>query len=332
MIGVFEALDWLNVIEGRSRLTAEEARLSMTARIVSLSEEEVRTALRRLRNEGLASADPLERAEVFLHLAAIEFWRRWFAQAARDADEANLTYRTLTADDLHRRAVASWILGMAQWELFQNNEAYTNCDEARTVFLEARRQSNWYQEPARRMQIDLMSRPEEIFAWLNRFQGSNLTPPSWQIIRAARENIRQRRYSDARELLADLQEINRWSRGSFELAEACVECGLTAYQVGPLAIAITLIEKAILDFAPGIGNNHQQVVGRCMLGALECRENSRQRNARLCWTRCLIELEELEFQADRDNNQIQRTWYAECRDLLDGALLDDLAWANGWRP
>jgi hypothetical protein len=327
MIGVFEALDWLNAIEGRSRLTAEEARLSMTARIVSLSDDEVRTTLRRLRSEGLASADPMERAEVLLNIAAIEYWRRWFADAARDADAATLTYRTL--NDAHRRAVASWILGMAEWELLQNNDAYTNWDDARTVFIQG--QTNWYPQPARRMQIDLVARPEEIFTWLNEFEGSRLTPASWQIIRLVQENIRQRRYSNANELLADLQEINRWSVGSFALAEACTECGLTAYQVGPTALATPLIEKAINDFAPGIGNNHQQVIARCMLGALAWRENSQQRNARLCWIRCLTELEELEFQADRDNNQDQRRWYAERRDLLEAALEEQLASANGWR-
>jgi hypothetical protein len=132
MIGVFEALDWLNAIDGRTFLTEEELRLSMRARTVGLSDDEITGALNQLRDEGLASADPMERAEVFLHVAAIEFWRRLFLEVARDAIESIRVYRTLS--DTHRRAAAAWILGMALWERAENNEAYTNWSDAKEIF------------------------------------------------------------------------------------------------------------------------------------------------------------------------------------------------------
>ena len=327
MINSFEALEWLNAIDGNSCLTDEERGLSMAARVASNSDDDARRILDNLRNAGLSSGDPFERAEVALHLATIEYWLEWYAEVVQDAREALRIYR----NDNHRRAVAQWIVGMAQWHISQNSAAYTSCSGARQIFRDRVRElqnhpnlTDWYQAWIWQMDLELTAKPEEIYTWLNYFPSADpsLSPSSRQLENLMAENIRQQRYPDVYALMRDIQQINQWSTGIYERAEVFFECGLAAYQMGNLGFATELLRKAVVDFSPGIGNNHKQVVARCMLGAVEWLHPDLRSQAVIDWRRCLEEFRNLMLQADYANNQDGRQWYAERITLLEAALLE----------
>jgi tetratricopeptide (TPR) repeat protein len=329
MIGIFEALDWLNAIDGNSCLTDTERGLSMAARVVSNSEDDVRRIHNRLRNLGQRSRDPEETAEVALHIAAIEYWREWFFDAVQNTRQAVSTYRS----DNHRRAVAQWISGMAQWRVSQNDDAFTSWREARRTFQdrqsELRNSPNlraWYEAWTWQMDLELTAKPEEIYTWLNWFadDATSLSLSSGQLVRSIVDNIRRLRYSEVYPLIRDIQQINRWSTVIYERAEVFFECGLAAYQIGNLDLAIELLQRAMLDFAPGIGNNHKQVVARCMLGAVEWLKPDNRNQASTGWRRCIEEFRELMLRADQRNDQQTRQWYADRIALLEAALSERL--------
>jgi tetratricopeptide (TPR) repeat protein len=327
MIDHFEALGWLNIIDGVSRLTDREKRLSRAARVAGRSDESLRRILRNLRAASQASRNPQERAEAALHLAAVAYWKGWYSPAARDAKAAANGYQ----NDPHRQAISRWILGMAQWKTSRNDSAYRNWARARTIFRQQQNllrgssnQRDWYRDAVCRMEIELVSRPEEILTWLNRFEASSLTESSRQLVEVIEERIRQRSYPEANVLLRDLREINKWSSASYERAEVFLECGFAAYRMGNSALAIGILREAVVEFAPGIGNNHKQVIARCMLGALERSEPTQRNQGVIDWRRCIEELEVLRLQADRDNDQDRKRWYADHRAILEAALSDPL--------
>lgn len=329
MINSFEALEWLNAIDGNSFLTDEERRLSMAARVASHSQEEARRLLDNLRDAGLSSRDPLERAEVALHLAATEYWLGWYAEVVQDAREAVRIYR----NDQHRSAVAKWIMAMGQWQISQTHGAYTNCREARECFRERAREMrdrphvvDWYNEWVRQMDIELTAKPEEIYTWLNWFreEPTSLRPSSRQLESFITENIRQQRYSDVYALMREIQQFNQWSIVLYERAEVFFECGLAAYQMGNPGLAIELLKKAVLDFSPGLGHNHKQVVARCMLGAVEWLCPELRSQAAMSWRRCIEEFTDLMAQSDYANHQGGRQWYTERIALLEAALSERL--------
>lgn len=328
MIDVFEALGWLNVIDHRAYLNDEVIRLIRDARRISLDDSRAERVLERLRNVGSSSSEPLEKAEVLLHCAAIGYLRAWFPRATCDARESLIAY---DKDD-HRRAVALWILGKTQWKMLQNQEAYRNWAEAKEIFKgrliffqHFPEEKKWYENRIRQMEIELVARPEEISTWLNHFEGSSLRSRSQQVVQCAREKICQGAYSNVYALMQDLQEAMRWSEELYEKAEIYLEFGLAFYQLGNIHFAIELLRKAVEGFFPGIGTYHKQVVARCMLGAMEWMKPPPHKQAITDWTRSMEEFESLQLWASRDNNQTKQEWYAKHHALLYAALWERLA-------
>lgn len=325
MIDPSKALAWLNEIENCSHLNKGDRQLIGAIGQARLSDLGRAQILERLRNDAHSSADPLRTAEILLYCAAIGHWRGWCPQAARDAREAVIAY---DADD-HRRAVALWILGIVQWEMLQNHEAYRNWAEARKIFKHCQISSqhspnaiDWYEDPIWQMEVELVVRPEEISTWLNHFERSSLRPPTGQVLQSMREKIRQRAYPSIYVLMQDLQEANRRSERIHERAEIYLEFGLATYQIGNSHFAIELLRKAVSDFYPGIGTYHKQAVAHCMLGAVEWMHTSSRKQAAADWLRCIDEFEQLRDCADRDNFPKKEKWYSEHRDILSSALLE----------
>lgn len=332
MIDIFEVLGWLNVIDNCSDLSDEARRLSKSARVAGRSDIGVRALLDNLGAVSQSSSDFLEKAEISLNRAAVEYWRGWFPQAVHHAKEAVVTYK----NDDHRRAVAFWILGMARWKMLENDKAYKNWDQARRLFNKTREffihhphERSWYASHLKRMEMDLAARPEEILTWLNWFDGSDLGAPSEQLVKTVQEKIRQQAYPTAYALMQDLQAVNKSSKETYERAEVFFECGFAAYQMGNMASAIEWLKKAIMDFSPGIGNNHKQVVARCMLAAIEGMDECKRNQATADWRRCVEEFKELKLKADRDNHQLKKKWYADHLAILQAALSE---WLPRTRP
>ena len=325
MVDAFKVLGWLNAIDLCSHLSKEDCRIIETIGKLGLFDFRIEPVLERLRTAADSPCDPLRKAEVLLWCAAVGHARGWCSQAARDAREAVIS---CDADD-HRRAAALWILGMIQWELLHNHEAHRNWGEARRIFkrcqnqlLGSRNGNDWYKDPIWQMEVELIARPEEIWTWLNCYHPSSLRPPTAQIVESVREKIRGKAYPNIYVLMQDLENANQRSRKVHERAEIYLEFGMATYQLGNSRFAVELLRRAVLDFYPGIGTCHKQVVARCMLGALEWMHTSLHSQAAADWLRCVDELEQLRELADQGNLKDKVEWYSAQCDILRSALLE----------
>lgn len=326
MIDSYKALGWLNAIDRKSRLSREVRRLIGEIRRFPLDDVRVSLILERLRNIAQAASDPLEKAEILTCCASIGAYQcTWSPPAARDAREAVILY---DCDD-HRRAVALWILGIIQWEMFQNHQAHRNWLEAKQLFEKYRilfkdfpDEKAWYTNRRWEMDIELLARPEEIASWLNCFEGPSLRPETQEIIRKVRKKTRQQAYSNIHALMEDLQQANQYSGGFHETAEIQLEFGLAVYQLRNSYAAIEFLRKAVRNFYPAVGEYHKQVVARCMLGALEWMQQSTARQAFEDWDCCLDEFENLRWDAARDNDDRKEKWYRYQRTVLRAALVE----------
>jgi len=327
VINIFEALGWLNARDNLSYLNDQAYQLIESARSFSLSDREVSRIVRSLRMLARSSAEPLQKGEIFLHCAAIDYMRNWFARAVRDALHSVPVYD----EDDYRRAVAFWIIGAAQWEMLHNYAAYSNWDKARKLFLKQQvffqktgPQLQQHKDRIRRMEVQLAARPEESLTWLNLFEESSLRVPTEGIVKRMHEKVRKQECRNIYVLMLDLQEANKRSQSMYERAEIYLEFGLAMYQLGNLYFAIDFIRKAVQNFYPGIGTYHKHVVARCMLGALEWLNQSPCAQAKEDWTQSIEGLEILRTLADRNNDFERRIWYTEHRRILKEALDEQL--------
>lgn len=323
MIDVFEALSWLNAIDNRSCLDDETRRLIGYATRFTPRDSKVTRILERLRSAAHSWGDAAERGEILLHCAALGYWRGCFVEAARDVGEAILLYD----EDEHRRAVALWIQGMAQWQMCENHLAYVNWADARDLFNKRKiffqnfpQEKARYKSWVRRMNADLVARPEEIWTWLNWFEPSCLRPPTQPIVACMQQKTRQGAYSNIYALMQDLQEATRVSQALYERAEIYLEFGLAIYQMGNTHFAIELLRKSVLNFFPGMGPYHKQTVARAMLGAVEWLHELCRDQADADWDRSYEDFEKLRTCASKDNDETKRDWYTERSASLYEAL------------
>ncbi len=331
MINVFNALNWLNVIDNSCYLNSEVRQLISHVCRFGPPDSRIRLILERLRHAAHSAGDPREKAEILLYCAAIGHWRGWCPQAANDAREAEISY----ANDDHRRASALWILGIIQWGMSANHDAYRNCAEAKKIFEQRKilfqhfpTEKDWYQNRIRQMSVDLATRPEEIWTWLNWFERPCLQPTTQQVVDCVQQKIRQQAYPNVYALMQDLQEANRRCEGIHERAEIYLEFGLAIYEMGNTHFATELLRNSVLNFYPGIGTYHKQVVARCMLGAVEWMNETSHEQAIVDWNRSIEEFEILRQWASKDNNQTKQDWYTEHRTILNAALSDRLSGAR----
>jgi hypothetical protein len=322
---VYKVLGWLNA---NDRCTFLNNEVRWRIRVACRSNEDtsrVERILERLRSVAHSSDDPREKAEILLCCAAVSHRREWYPQAARDALEAVVSYE----NDDHRRAVALWILGMAQWEMLRHHDAHTNWVNAKNnfercqaLFPRPAERKDWYEDWLWQMKVELVAHPEEILTWLNCFERSSLRPSSWQVVKPAQEKIRCQTYPSIYILMQDLQEATQRSEGAFESAEIQLTFSVGAYQMGFSHFAIELLRKAVINFHPGMGTYHKQAIARCMLGAVEWTNKLSQNQAVADWRRCVDEFEDLRKWADRDNLNEKEAWYLEHHDVLQSALLE----------
>jgi hypothetical protein len=332
IIPVFEVLGWLNAFEP-SRLGRQAQTLVRRLRDPMRSEDDLDRIITRLQDMAQGSEDPFEAAEILLNCAAVDYWRMQFPRASRGARATVNLYRTDNTQE-HRLAVARWILGMAQWEQLNNARAFANWSRARTIFRRRLRNSraaqdnrarDLYESFLRLMECDLAAKPEQLLVWLNRFEPSRLSASSRRVLDIALPQIRQNRFQAVSVVMTDLQEITNWSNAAEERAEALLESGFAAYQVGSYPLALELLGRAVPAYSPESGVNHKQVMARWMLGAVEWMVSTARNKAILDWTRCIEELEQLRLRSDRDNRQERRKWYADRRITLQNALAEQIS-------
>jgi tetratricopeptide (TPR) repeat protein len=322
----FEALSWLNQPDSETYLDEESRQLIKRARQIGQPDHQVSRITERLRNAARLSEESRQKGEILLYCAAIESGRGRYPRSALDANQAVISYEK----DEHRRAVALWVLGNAQWKMLRNYEAYASWEEARKTFHTRRKnfeplpKSSWYKKTIRQMDVKFAGHPEEILNWLNCFEESSLSVPCQQVVKSVEKKIRTQTYQNINHLMEDFQTAKKLSREIYERAEIYLRFGLAIYQLGNLYSAIEWLSTAVQKFDSGIGTYHKQVVARCIVGAVEWMYEPTHNHAIVDWTRSVEEFEDLRVCASRDNNQTKREWYTQHRAILHTALSDRL--------
>jgi tetratricopeptide (TPR) repeat protein len=158
-----------------------------------------------------------------------------------------------------------------------------------------------------------------------------LAGASRSILDVALNRIRQNRFQEVPAALDDLQKITKWSSPVYERAEAFLECGIAYNQIGNNQLAVELLRKAVLDFAPNRGDSHKQTMARWILGAVEWMISTEKNQAIIEWTKCIEELAELGLRATRRNRQNRKRWYADRRAILQAALSAQISASDSLR-
>jgi hypothetical protein len=316
MISLAEALSWLNQfdcchISAASKVLIQNMNVVPPVKIDRL-EYLINTAL-----SGSQSAiDRMEYPEMLLNCAAVNFHRNRLSRAYLHLKEAYQLY----SSHVHRKSVASWMLGIIEWKLEDNGSAFLHWNETRTIFekqIEAGKKTKdqvfvvWYQDRLGLVNVDLALTAEEAYYWLYMFKQYPLVLEGavLQIRNAMIENYRRKLYPKVWQMMGTFQRIAKASPNYLAYPQALVECGLLAHEIGSNEVeAIRLLKEAVACFPP---KSHYQVAARWMLGVMQWRVESEKEAAIKNWQLCQETFEELAISADRQNLQSRRSWYKE---------------------
>jgi tetratricopeptide (TPR) repeat protein len=325
MIKALEALDWLNQFD-RPHLSINNRDCLDSIYRINAKENEVSGGILQIINFSSRSPDPWELPEALLHVGIVELHRGWEEEAEDHLTQAYTFY----APDSHRRAVAAWILGIAEWRWRNQEPAHYHWSEARKTFekLVERHKSHhdlakkdWYADRVKSMSQDLCGKVPEIVTWLAIFEPLMLSESSREISEILIQKIRRNQIDTANNLLHDLERRSGDQTDYLETPAILVECGKVGWEAGNLYFAAELIERAVARFSP---RSHLQAVARWMLGAVQWQISARTEKARRNWERSIEDFEYLALRADLDNRQKRKSWYEETRASMGLALREKI--------
>jgi tetratricopeptide (TPR) repeat protein len=321
MANLIDALEWLNAFDNSHLRSAVRERLERL-RSMRSSAQETTTEIESLLKDSQKSGDPWEYPEVLVHSANIEYNNRRLNTARGLLRDAVRAYD----GHFHRLAVAQWMLGFIEWELMENAAATENWRYAREGFSFM---AEWYQnranESAFATKVTRAALFDEAFGWLNYHESSHLTrtPRELQTIIAKRLDEIAMNEETAQDtwviyqLMYKLIDESRTSTDYMETAEAYVECGLAAYQMGHVGEAMRYLELAIHHYHPG---THQQAVARWLLGIVQWELQGYEDPARRNWQEAINIFEQASLHAQHRNRVPQAKWYSETLHVMQDAL------------
>ncbi len=182
--------------------------------------------------------------------------------------------------------------------------------------------TNWYLDQVKKMDLEILSMPEEAYYLAYQFEGKLLNSYALKLTDAIRVDVNTREKADARRLMSDLVESTRRSQSFVESADALAFCGLMEYQMDEYSNSMFFLEKAARTYMP---DSHKRVLVTWM-GATVCMKNT----AMPSWRQQAIGLSEqaingtckLGLEADKRNDQNKRQWYDARRTLMQEILKD----------
>jgi len=337
MVTIFEALSWLNQFD-RQNLTGQgNQKISELMRMNS-SADKLHEAILSAVTCANTSIYPLERAEIFLNCAAVEYRLGLFDDARQHTLKAKYIYEDIC--DRHRFAVAIWMAGIVERETTEKEDGHTNWRQACETFkrlgdenlhvydpvLKSYRSEpikrNWYAEHHRQMVEDLICLPEEIFMWLNKFDRSHLDEVAQQVKQLLLKQLRNRQYTPVYQLIGELQNISKGCEDYLEIPEILVECGLVLYHLGNIEAAIELMDRAGSHYTP---HTHHQAVLLWLSGALSWQIPSKNNQAVMHWETAISFFSDLVIKTDYAGKVEACLWYQEKMEMMLGILNKQMA-------
>lgn len=321
MITIGEAFSWLNV-DDRSHLSNVNLLSLYQLQDSNVPESHKEALVRQLRANSLSSKDVLEGLEVLVTIARYEFERGDHAAARQDLVEAVRRYRPIS----HRAAVAKWMLGIVEWKLMNNNQAYANWFHAREIFqrcavekgrVAASDMVRWYYKQIDKMRLDMACTAEEAYYWLNLFEPSRLSDPAKQFAKQITEEIVQKKYAQAYEIGNLLAGISTNRLDPSETAEVWVVIGLAAHQMGNPRWAVEYWSRGAAAFTPW---SHAWAVVRWMIGVALWSVPGEKDRAIRSWVDATETFQDLRTQSDRAGDANRRDWYENTARIMKAAL------------
>lgn len=321
MISIGEAFGWLN-IDDRSHLSSVNSISLYQLQDPRVPDKHKEALIRELRVTSHSCTDVIEGLEVLVTIAKYAFELGDYNSARQDLTEAVKRYRPIS----HRAAVAKWMLGIVEWKLLNNTQAYANWFHARDIFQKCANEKGrvsaadmvrWYYKQIERMRLDMACTAEEAVYWLNLFEPSRLSDPARQFAQKITEDIVAKKYSQAYEIGNKLAEISRNRLDPSETAEVWVVTGLSSHQMGNPRWAVEYWTRAAAAYSPW---GHHWAVVRWMIGVALWNIPGETDRAVRSWMDAIETFTELRTTADRDGDANRRDWYENTVRIMKSAL------------
>jgi tetratricopeptide (TPR) repeat protein len=321
MITLTEAFGWLNV-DDKSHLSSVNQLSLYQLQDTRVPDRHKEALIRELRATSNTCQDVLEGLEVLITIARYAAELGDLQGARQDLVEAIRRYRPIS----HRMAMAKWMLGIVEWKLQDNNQAYANWFLARSIFqkcveeklrVTATDMVRWYSRQIERMHLDMTCTAEEAFFWLTFFEPSQLSEPAKQLSQQITKDIVQKKYAQAYEIGNSLATISRNRMDPTETAEVWVVVGLAAHQMGNPRKAVDYWTRGAAAYTPW---GHHWAVVRWMIGVALWNIPGETDRAMRSWMDAADTFQELRTAADRAADTNKRDWYENTARIMKLAL------------
>ena len=321
MISIFEGLSWLNQFD-KHQLTKQSAFLVSRMLKMGSSKELLYKAIRMADTHASMSIFPLERAEIWLYCAAVEFNLDQFDEALQHILNAKYIYEE--SRERHRFAVAIWMAGIVERETLEKETGHAHWALACAIFKRLSDEylhffdpiqkcwrsdpdkSKWYLNHYCQMIEDLICLPEEIIKWLNKFEPSHLSEIAQQVKQLLLVQLRKKQYTSVYHLVGELKNFCKGCCDYLEIPEIMIECALVLYELGNFEEAVEILNQAVPYYTP---HTHHQAVLLWFLGALMWRIPAKYTLAISNWEKAISYFSDLSIKADYEGRVTDSQWY-----------------------
>lgn len=149
---------------------------------------------------------------------------------------------------------------------------------------------------------------EDVFSWLNEFQGSSLKRADTILREAIRQKIAERRFFQAYQVIEFFKSYENYRINAFERGEIWVECGLAFYDMENSIEGIKSLERAKSEYPP---ESHEHAVVGWMLGTMQWLFEKYHVAAVKNWKGAIEEFRLLELKAEQDRRIREKDWYSD---------------------
>jgi tetratricopeptide (TPR) repeat protein len=272
-------------------------------------------------------SNPWGYAEFLINLVVLEFENSRY----KGAHEHILIALNIFPPESQRAAVTVWILGWVEWARSDPYAAYSHWMQSRQIFLDLHQQSleqrqlarvTFYLECLKEINIEMVSRVEELYTWLNAHEPSHLSEAARSLVNGLMQSALKGDSKKVYQQVSLLQNVGQGSEDYLESIEVMVECGMALYQVKNFSNAASMLRRAAAGFPPG---SHRQAVTRWMAGLAQWQVQSERNNAINNWQQSIQDFEGLEQQASRSRNSDRAAWYDERIEVMKLALAQKIS-------
>lgn len=273
-----------------------------------------------------ALENSIEIPEVMVRGAILCYNLGLFDKARSLLDQAVPLYALEKPLKIHRHAVTSWLLGLADYSMGNRLHAYSEWKSARSLFTDLMTQAlllkktnmaGWYQ--ARLHDIDLLSMQtfEVVYnQWLPVFEPLAMSEGLREIRRIMDGQFSRQQYPELRKSIERMLKDSQQELTADMHRVALVEAAFFEYELNDFEAAADHLSDAWIRFQ----HNHYGAVILWLLGLVRWWIPSQRTQALLNWEESIRLFQDLARQADKENEQSRRVWYETQLELMPTCL------------